>query len=280
MIQCKAREWRAAELTSANTFANSLQRHLSLVMITAEEKAQRDLSEKLRRTNLELENINWIGTHDLKEPLRKIQLFTSRVIEKEQPLSDNTLYSLERVNAAAGRMSQLINDLTTLGKLTNESRAFSRVDMNKCLTEVQEEYADEISEGTVIFSIASPMPEVKGTDVLIRQLWINLVGNAVKFRKEGEPASVEIGYEGIGSHAAAPEENFHIFYIKDKGIGFEERFAEDIFKIFKRLNNASKYKGSGIGLALCSKIMQIHEGHISASSIVGEGTVFRVFFPV
>ncbi|RYZ19558.1 MAG: PAS domain-containing sensor histidine kinase, partial [Chitinophagaceae bacterium] len=68
--------------------------------------------------------------------------------------------------------------------------------------------------------------------------------------------------------------------IKDKGIGFEERFAEDIFKIFKRLNNASKYQGSGIGLALCSKIMQIHEGHIGASSIVGEGTVFRVYFPV
>ena len=279
VIKCQARKWTAAETTAATSFAYALQKHVSLIRLGEEDARQRALLAELKEKNAELENINWISTHDLKEPLRKIQVFSSRLLEKEAQLSPDVSASLVRMNRSANRMQTLIADLTAFNKLRNRQDAFAAVNLQTELQKVTQDLEQEIQEkGAAIHN--NNLPVVKGVPVLLHQLFENLIRNALKFSKPG--AVPEITLAGTPEPVLLPDNKqpFYKITITDNGIGFDNRFSETIFKVFNRLHARGQYEGSGIGLALCKKIMEVHKGHITAEGQPGAGAVFTLYFPV
>jgi light-regulated signal transduction histidine kinase (bacteriophytochrome) len=278
IVECLSKPWLQPELDSAASYANNLQRHINLLIISQEEEKYRKLSELLREANSELENINWISTHDLQEPLRKIQLISSRIISKEEEMSVNVLDSIKRMSASAARMQTLLIDILKYTRLRHTDDAFEMVNLNTLIEEVKAEMAETINEAVIT---ADPLPEVKGIPFLLKQLFSNLIANSVKYATPGRQPNIKI----TAAQAPLPyshnlNELYHVIYVADNGIGFDQQFAESIFNIFSRLHTASEYKGSGVGLALCKKIMQNHSGYIAAASTPGEGTVMSIYFPV
>lgn len=280
VVKCEARPWKTPQLTTAASFAYNLQKHISLVLLTEEETEQRNLARELQETNAELENINWIGTHDLKEPLRKIQMFSSRIIEDEAALPKDTLHNLERMNQSAARMQQLLEDLTSYAKLRHSQKALQHVDLNEVIGKIQLDLTDEITEQGAVIHMQK-LPTIKGIPVLVRQLFINIISNALKFSRPGIPPVINItcAQQNVVSPATETPQLFYKIAVSDNGIGFDNKFASKIFKIFTRLHTMQDYEGSGIGLALSKKILQIHGGFIEAESNPDEGATFFLYFP-
>lgn len=279
---CESAPWLQSELLAASNFAHALQRYVHMLHIRQEEFRQRKLSEKLKEANDELENMNWIGTHDLKEPLRKIQLFASRILDPEKSGdNDDTLNYVSKMNISANRMQTLITDILAYSRLNHLENKLKEVDLDQIVSQVVKDLNFEIHEknGTVDFS---NLPKVTGINFLLQQLFTNLLGNALKFSRQGIPSKITISSEVV---FYIPPSNgtpgdFHKINISDNGIGFDEKYREHIFKIFKKLHAAKEYIGTGVGLALCKKIMQNHNGFIDASSNLGEGATFMLYFPV
>lgn len=283
VVKCQAREWMKPELTAAANFAYALQKHITLLLLSEEEQRQRLLSEELKASNAELENINWLSTHDLKEPLRKIQMFSSKLMETEQDLSPHINSTLQRLSNSAKRMQKLIQDITEYSKIRKTQEGFGVISLNEILQDVKATFTDDLQEKHVVLNIDDNLPSIKGITVLIHELFINLIRNAVKFSKQGSNTVIDINAgketETQAFETDALPQNYYTISVKDNGIGFDNSFAEEIFKIFSRLNSASAYEGSGIGLAICKKIMQIHHGHITAKGKPNEGANFTLYFP-
>lgn len=280
IIKCRSSAWAKPEIAAATTFVHALQKHVHMFVLSEEELKYRQLSVRLKQANEELENINWISTHDLKEPLRKIQIFSSRVLSKEQAdLSELMVDSLQKMNASANRMQQLITDITAYSKLRHTEDVQLDVNLYELVTKVTLEIKEENPEAS--FNIAGSLPVIKGIPLLLSQLFINLLRNAIKFRSKDADPVISIDYlaSQTCSQEIAGDKLFHKVTVKDNGIGFSEKHREDIFKVFTKLHNAREYAGSGIGLALCRQIMQIHNGYITADGMVGEGAEFALFFP-
>ncbi|MEO7524655.1 MAG: ATP-binding protein [Ferruginibacter sp.] len=279
ITKCQAREWLAPEVRAAATYAHALQKHITMILLNEEEQRQRILTNQLKSSNDELENINWISTHDLKEPLRKIQMFTSKLLVKEPMLSFDTSLALNKINDSAGRMQRLIESLTTYNKARHSKELFEMIDLDKKIRQIAEELIDEHGQDAEI-KLAT-LPSMKGIPVLIQQLFVNLLNNALKFANKNIAARIEIyGSEVKESFNEGIEETqFYKITVKDNGIGFDPEMKENIFKIFTRLNPLKDYEGSGIGLALCKKIMQMHNGHIDAANNETGGASFYLYFP-
>lgn len=280
VLKCEARQWTAPQLTAAASVAYNLQKHISLILLTEEETEQRQLAQQLQESNAELENINWISTHDLKEPLRKIQMFSSRILEDDDKPPANLLRNIEKINESAARMQQLLNDLNAYARLRQTQDVWQQVCLNDIVQKVREELSEDIREREATVNVQA-LPVIKGIPVLIHQLWINLVGNALKFARAGVPPVIEITairQTDLLPGSEAPTE-FYKISVSDNGIGFDNKFASKIFRIFTRLHTVQQYKGSGIGLALGKKIMQIHGGHIEAEGTPGNGAIFHLYFP-
>lgn len=278
IVNCRSKPWLQPELDTAAAYANSLQRQISLLIISREEQKYRKLSELLKETNSELENINWISTHDLQEPLRKIQLISSRILIKEPELSENVQDSIQRMNASANRMQTLLVDILKYTKLKQSDDAFTDICLNEILEEVGGELAESADRPHVIID---PLPIVQGVPFLIKQLFSNLVTNSLKYSSPERQTEIKI----TSDHQPLPYRNdddtlYHVIHVADNGIGFEQQYAESIFNIFTKLHASSDYKGSGVGLALCKKIMQTHHGYISAAGEPGVGAVFSLYFPL
>lgn len=279
IVDCVSKPWSASELEAASSYSFSLQRQINLLIITREEEKYRRLSELLKETNSELENINWISTHDLQEPLRKIQLISSRILDKDKEMSEGVQDSIKRMNASANRMQTLLVDILKYTKLKHTNDAFEDVNLNAVLEDVKTDLAEAINEKSAVLEIAR-LPEISGISFLLKQLFSNLIANSIKYSKPGTSPVIKI------TAATAPmqyESNlpdlYKVIFVSDNGIGFSPEYSESIFNIFARLHNQSEYKGSGVGLALCKKIMQNHRGYIKASGKPGEGTVMTLYFP-
>lgn len=279
LISCTSKLWLDPELDTAAAYASSLQRHINLLIITQEEEKYRQLSELLRETNSELENINWISTHDLQEPLRKIQLISSRILSKEDKIPESVQESIKRMNASAQRMQTLLIDILKYTRLKHTDDSFESINLNELIESLKGDLSENLSEAVEI--ITDKLPEVEGIPFLIRQLFSNLIANSVKYASPDRKPIVKI----TASHMKVPYGGitdgnlYHQIFVADNGIGFDQQFSESIFNIFTRLHATSEYKGSGVGLALCKKIMQNHNGYISAASTIGEGTVISLYFP-
>ncbi|TRW25829.1 GAF domain-containing protein [Flavobacterium zepuense] len=280
LLECISKPWLQPELNAASSYAYNLQRQINLLIISQEEERYRKLSELLRQTNSELENINWISTHDLQEPLRKIQLIASRILGKEEEMSSNVQDSIKRMNASANRMQTLLVDILKYTRLKHTDDSFDNVNLAKLLKEVELDMAEAIAEKNAEINI-DELPDVFGIPFLLKQLFSNLIANSIKYVAPGKTPQIKITKE----HSLVPfnaDDNtlYQVIYVADNGIGFEQHFSQSIFNIFTRLHSSPEYKGSGVGLALCKKIMQNHNGHISASSELGSGTVMSLYFPV
>lgn len=281
ILQYESREWRTPELLATATFAHALQKHLTLLIVTEEERKQRLLSQKLQDANTELENINWISSHDFKEPLRKIYMFTSRVLDKEADLlSEYTVTSLQKVCRSVDKMQQLLIDITEYNKVRHLSSAFEYTHLADLMHYVSEELKDELHAKNAILNYEA-LPVVYGAQFMLKQLFINLVRNSLKFSKKNERCIINV-YATQGN-VHLPDIDSPPFYevkVADNGIGFDKKHSEAIFKVFSRLHSYDEYEGSGVGLALCRKIMQNHKGYISATGQLNRGAVFALYFPV
>jgi light-regulated signal transduction histidine kinase (bacteriophytochrome) len=279
-VSCTSKPWLQPEIATAATYANSLQRQINLLIISQEEEKYRKLSELLRETNSELENINWISTHDLQEPLRKIQVISSRILSKEKEISEGVQDAIQRMNVSASRMQTLLVDILKYTRLKHTDDAFEDVDLNQVIDELRDEMGETINEKATTIH-AEVLPTVKGVPFLLKQLFSNLITNSVKYTAEGRNPEISITASPVPmTYNGKDNKLYNVIHVADNGIGFEPQFAESIFNIFTKLHSTTEYKGSGVGLALCKKIMQNHDGYITAVSTLGEGTTISMYFPV
>lgn len=244
-----------------------------------EEKVEKRTLE-LKKQNEELEQYAYIASHDLQEPLRKIQTFTE-LLEKDIDDKKEVKKNLEKISTSAKRMTSLIKDVLKYSQLSKTDELFTYIDLNKVLEGVTDDFELLIEEKQLKIN-HTDLPVIKGIDIQIHQLFSNLIGNAIKFTNENPV--IEITSEKLlnGEIKKYPGLSNNQEYIKiiftDNGHGFDPQYTDQVFKLFKRLSHTEQ--GTGIGLALCKKIVENHHGHISVSSEINKGTSFTLIFPV
>ena len=250
---------------------------------------QLSLEEKileLNSSNQALEHFAYVASHDLQEPLRKILTFADRLIVKsEQLLDGETRQYIERIVHSAGRMRNLIKGLLSYSKAAKQAEDFEKVDLIQLIEAVKDDLEPLITEKNAVIKVG-PLIPVNADPVQMWQLIQNVLSNAIKFSKENIPPLVEISgklirpgtLETPPGEAAYPE--LYQITFTDNGIGFDEKYLDRIFIIFQRLQSRELYEGTGIGLAVCKRIVENHGGFMSASSKVDEGTSFYVYLPV
>ena len=235
---------------------------------------QEELQEKivaLNRSNYELEQFAHLATHDLQEPLRKLFFYADSLSTKfSDTLGSSGTSMLKNMTSAAGRMKELITDLLNYSQLQQQQPVFERVDLNITLREIFKDFEILIQEKKATFTI-DPMPVINGNPVRLRQLFGNLISNALKYSRSNVPPHVQIRH--------VKENDQNVFHVKDNGIGFDDKYKERIFGLFERLHTKDRFPGTGIGLAICKRIAELHNGFISASSNVNEFAVFEVRLP-
>ncbi len=241
-------------------------------------------NEELKKMNKELEAFTYVSSHDLQEPLRKIQTFAGRILDKEhQNLTESGKNYFHLMRNAAERMQTLIHDLLAFSHLSMADRKFETLDLNIVIEEVKKEFKESIAEKQATIEVEG-LCEVKIIPFQFRQLMHNLIGNALKFAKPNVPPHIIIMSRKVKYRkknvARLPlrKEYCHIS-IADNGIGFEKEFEEKIFEVFQKLHAKDEYAGTGIGLAIVKKIIENHHGIITATSELHIGTTFDVYLP-
>ena len=247
---------------------------------------------ELKRVNRELEDMNkklssfaYISSHDLQEPLRKIQTFGSLILENEHAnLSESGKKNFARMQFAASKMSKLIRDLLDYSRANIIDNTFETVDIKALLHDIESDFSDLLYEKHAVLLIGD-MPTVKGVPFQLRQLFNNLISNALKFAKEDIPPVVSITSamvkgSDIDNSKASPEATYAHIAVSDNGIGFSPENASRIFEVFQRLHGKTEYEGTGIGLAICMKIAENHGAIMNAASQPGKGATFNIYFPV
>lgn len=242
------------------------------------EEQLRKHAAELERSNRELQDFAYVASHDLQEPLRKISTFTDLVLEEYGTTleADGRLY-LERVRAGAVRMSRLIKDLLAFSRVATRGQPFEEVELNDVLDDVLNDL-EILLEDTGGEVRMDPLPTVEADPVQMRQLFQNLIGNALKFHAPDVKPVVTV--RGTVEHDDEDEQQICRIEVCDNGVGFEEKYLDRIFSPFQRLHNRSEYEGTGIGLAICRRIVERHSGTITASSEPGRGSTFIVELPV
>jgi light-regulated signal transduction histidine kinase (bacteriophytochrome) len=284
-VRHKSIAWDNVTLSAAASFAYSLQKQFHLTLLARDEARYRRLTEQLTEANEELSKINWISTHDLKEPLRKIQMFGSRILESEKDsLSELVASSVTRIRLAAARMQALVDDLLLYSKMNVKEKDLIPVSLEAVAAAVVEEHKEKLTATGGTITIYD-LPVVKGVRLQLDRLFRNILSNAIKFAREHVPPNVTLRCEivpntDVAPLSDAPAARYYRIDIADNGIGFEPVYAKRIFEIFQRLHTTTNYSGTGIGLAICRRIMLNHNGAIAASGEEGLGATFHLYFPV
>jgi signal transduction histidine kinase len=250
-----------------------------------EQELEKNIAE-LNRSNKELEEFAYVASHDLQEPLRKISTFCGRLADKYSDVltGDGQMY-MSRILASAENMRNLINNLLEFSRVTRDTQPFEQVSLGFVLRQVRSDLELVIEETGTAIETPADLPAVSGSLIQLKQLFTNIIGNAIKFRKADEKNRITILSEPLDDAEkltfGLPLGNrFVRITVKDNGIGFSNEYADRIFQIFQRLNGKAEYPGSGIGLAICKKIVEHHHGTIFAESEEGKGASFIVILPV
>lgn len=239
---------------------------------------------ELEASNKELLAFNYVASHDLQEPLRKIQTFVSRLSEKEYDnLSDNGKEFMGRINNSVERMRILIDDLLQYSRTTKTEKVFENMDLNELLENAKMDQMQFIEEKKAVIQ-NDKLPEMTVIPFQIQQLFSNLIGNSLKYSKADVNPIIKISCKKViaSEEELIPKKTKNKFYkitFKDNGIGFEQEYAEKIFVLFNRLHNKNEYDGTGIGLAICKKIVENHKGFIFAQSKPDAGATFTIYLP-
>jgi PAS domain S-box-containing protein len=242
--------------------------------ITAQKKNEFELENKrkqLEKSNQELEQYAWLTSHDLKEPLRKILTYSSALLTRHAKEVSGTAGSyLTKIHSAANRMNRLIEAVLLYSNVTSDKELFLPTDLNIILKEVIEDLEIPIAAKKANFKI-NHLPVINAIPIQMRQLFQNLISNAIKYSRPDHAPEIVITCDEI--------EEAYTITVRDNGIGFENAFAEKIFEVFQRLIINKAYEGTGIGLALCKKILEAHNGTIYAESKPDEGSTFVISLP-
>jgi len=251
----------------------------------ADEEKLRIFAAQLEQSNAELRDFAGVASHDLQEPLRKIRAFADRLrLKCSSTLDAQGLDYLDRMQNAAGRMQTLIQDLLTLSHVSSRAQPFEETDLGRVVQDVFSDLELGIEQTQAKIEVGT-LPKIDADPVQMRQLFQNLLSNALKFHKPGQPPEVTISAQLLPSQEqqiaeAAPGEEICQIVVADNGIGFEEQFVEQVFTLFQRLHSRQEYEGTGIGLAVCRKIAHRHGGSIIARSEKEQGATFIVKLPV
>ena len=234
----------------------------------------------LESANKDLDRFVFMASHDLQEPLRKMRIFTDRLYLKyKESLDEDAKTYINRIHNSSQRMQTLINDILTFSRLSTEKTAFADTDLNvlarQVITDMEEIVNDKRAEITI-----EQLPSLYVSPRLIRQLFYNLIRNALKYCKQDTVPVIKIRAEESKIISNKDDMKFVRLFFDDNGIGFDQKYAEEIFGMFKRLHVSSEFEGTGIGLALCKKIVEQHHGYISARSKEGVGSTFIVSLPM
>ncbi|MGZ4090397.1 MAG: ATP-binding protein [Bacteroidia bacterium] len=271
-IQTEAKEKRAAELSIAN----------KELVIQNKEKEKR--TKELSMANKDLTTFTYVSSHDLQEPLRKIQNFVTAILmEDEKRLSETGKMYFHKMRETAKRMQALIEDLLTYSRTKSDDRIFENTNLNLILDEALSDLDEIIKEknGTVE---AKSLGNANVIPFQFRQLFLNLVSNSLKFAQPGIPPHILVESKLVTGDKAinknlSPKKSYLCISFTDNGIGFDPKYEDRIFEVFQRLHTLDKYKGTGIGLAICKRIVENHHGAITAKGNPGKGAKFDIYIP-
>lgn len=261
--------------------ANAELKRAQETLYSYQQRLEEKISE-LKISNHELEQFAYIASHDLQEPLRKIVTFSNLLKEKLPDMTPGADAYLGKIVASSLRMTDLINDVLDWSKIARSKETFTAVDLNAILEEVKNDFEFLIQDRHATVE-STHLPCIHGIKIQMSQLFSNLISNALKFSREQPDIRIRARNADLQEIRKKPRLDHACAYVEitvsDNGIGFEEKYSEQIFKIFQRLNSRSEYSGTGIGLAICRKIVENHGGLITATSGPGQGATFTIILP-
>jgi signal transduction histidine kinase len=242
-------------------------------------------NEQLKNTVEELDRFAYVASHDLQEPLRKILIFSDKLTQNcRDAVNPEADSYLQKIVKSSERMHQLINDLLKFSRYTNDNFGFEKTDLNQVVKDVLSDIEMEIQKKKASIVVES-LPVIWAIPSQMRQVFQNLISNSLKFSKEGVTPEIKIfgkkssGAEIFGANRKLPNDSYFQIYFQDNGIGFDPKYAKEIFVVFKRLHSYHDFEGTGIGLSICKKIVEKHNGFISAESALHEGSTFIITLP-
>ena len=248
-----------------------------------DKKIIEDRNRELETTNKELTAFNYIASHDLQEPLRKIETFISRLVDKDfNNISEAGQQYITRIQSSASRMRVLIDDLLQFSRTNKAEKVFENSDLNGLLENAKQELGQLIEDKNAIIE-NTELPTLNVIPFQMQQLFINLIGNSLKYSKENVIPHIKIENSLVTAKDEEllpnTKDKFYKISVEDNGIGFEQEYANKIFILFNRLHNKNQFDGTGIGLAICKKIVENHKGYIFAEGHPNEGSTFTIYLP-
>lgn len=264
------------DIHAQKIYEEALKDNFELKQVQEELKEHQQKLEKyiveLNKSNFELQQFAFVASHDLQEPVRKLMFFSDYLLTcYTQNMDEKGVEYLHLIHSVSGRMRTLIKDLLAFSQINKTDIAFDHVDLNKVARYALQDLQLAIEEKKAAITVQS-LPSVEGDESLLRQLFENIITNSLKYARQGVPPEITISYKQV--------ENNHELTFSDNGIGFDEKYAPQIFKLFQRLHARDQYEGTGLGLAICLKIVEMHRGSIRVTSSEGKGASFFISLPI
>lgn len=272
-VKFQSQEWRRPEVNAAIRLATNVENQLYLLNLKREEEKYRKLSERLQSANEQLESFNWISSHDLKEPLRMISIYSQALagqfVESNDEFLRNASY---HITEGVSRINNLINALLEYNRVGTVKASYNTFELKDVFDEISNIFGPELQNNGGELLIKNIPDKLVGVKVLIQQLFTNLIQNAIKFRSPQRPLQIVIDAEKT--------DDYWQFTVSDNGIGIQDEYAEKIFKVFQRLHTHEEFSGSGMGLAICKRIVDLHQGQIWLKGELNVGSTFYITLPV